>query len=84
MESLTKNPFPKWIVELMRALRADPRWSDVDWFLFGSSRGAAWGLEAITYEDLRFANVMLVAPYLQGAVRIDPQLCGSIQQGLST
>ena len=75
-----KNPFPTWIVDLFRSLRADPRWSNADWFLFGCSRGAAWGLEAITYTY--FQNVLLVAPYLQGSVGIDPIRCGKIQQGL--
>ena len=84
-----RHPFPKWILEVLLWLRHvddEQRWSNVDWFLLGCSRGAAWGLEAITGDEgksLKFKNVMLVAPYLQGPIRIDPILCDKIQQGLS-
>ena len=84
-----RNPFPRWILEVLLWLRhvdVEQRWSNVDWFLLGCSRGAAWGLEAITGDEgksLKFKNVMLVAPYLQGPIRIDPFLCDKIQQGLS-
>ena len=77
------NPFPTWIGELLRSLRNDPLWSNVDWFLFACSRGAAWGLEVITDERIRWKEVMLVAPYLRKPVKNDESLCDKIQQSLS-
>ena len=60
-----KNKIPPWLCDWI----AKKQLQGQRWFLFGCSRGAAWGAQVAVHPALHFEQVCLIAPYTPSDIK---------------